>query len=487
MSKQHQGRDVLARWREQFPLIPFFGFSFWIAWNLSAFSGVGWYDGTENAWSVFELTTVHLSASFVTLIAFYVFSKQVSAFIEKPLSMLLGGALGVVGAVLIVVSGPLFLLSLPLFYAGAVCAGIGTTFFFARSAGYLSALIPRIAFIRICEALLVAVCVCCVAMTAPKSIQKVLFVLIPAFSALLLAVRPYQPAELRVMRNEPGSLKRYGSFLFAVVVFSAAAQFLQRSFFPVPRVDSLMSFNNELLLLIVVAVCLLLVAAAMDNFGFGGIFLPAMLVIIVLLVAMPVLESVLPSALSASISSAALYSCNVMVWGLAAYAVFQSQRNAIRIFCSVNASLVAGSLIGNVLIVVVPSDTFSIGFILACVVLALAAIVVVVFVFPERKIESMFIPIDEKALNVSDGSSKQGFAPWKQACADISMRYGLSERESEVFGFLTRGKTNQQIADILTVSPYTIRAHTRNIYAKLDVHSRGQLSDFVHDYIDNNQ
>lgn len=487
MHEQQHRHDVVNRWLEQFPLLPFFGFAFWIAWNLIAFSGTGWYDGTENAWRVFDLTNVHFAASFVTLVVFYSCSKYISAFIKKPQSMVLGGALSVVGALMIIVSGPLFIPSRDLFLAGTALAGVGTTFLFVRSAGYFSALIPRIAFIRICEALLAAVCICCVIMSAPQLTAKVLFVLVPAISALLLAVRPYEPAELRVLRNEPGNLRKYGSFLLTVVVFSAAAKFLQQGFFPAARNDSLMSFNGTVILLIVIAICFMLIAAAMDNFGFGSIFLPAMLVIIVLLISMPVFQSILSWAVSASISSAALYACNIMVWGLAAYAVFQTQRNAVRIFCSANAALVVGSLAGNALIMAESSEAASVGFIPTCIILALAAIIVVVFVFPEKQIEAMFIPVDESALNASDDSSSHGFAPWKQACADISEQYGLSERESEVFGLLSRGKTNQQIADMLTVSPYTVRAHTRNIYAKLDVHSRGQLSDLVHDYVEEHE
>lgn len=45
-------------------------------------------------------------------------------------------------------------------------------------------------------------------------------------------------------------------------------------------------------------------------------------------------------------------------------------------------------------------------------------------------------------------------------------------REGKVFLGLARGRTAQEIADREVVSIYTIRAHTRSIYAKLDVHSK---------------
>ena len=50
----------------------------------------------------------------------------------------------------------------------------------------------------------------------------------------------------------------------------------------------------------------------------------------------------------------------------------------------------------------------------------------------------------------------------------------LSERELEILQLIAVGLTNQQIASRLYLSLNTVKAHTRNIYGKLDVHSRTQ-------------
>jgi DNA-binding CsgD family transcriptional regulator len=49
---------------------------------------------------------------------------------------------------------------------------------------------------------------------------------------------------------------------------------------------------------------------------------------------------------------------------------------------------------------------------------------------------------------------------------------GLTERESEVLGWVARGMTNAEIAALLFVSPHTVRKHLERAYEKLGVHTR---------------
>lgn len=56
---------------------------------------------------------------------------------------------------------------------------------------------------------------------------------------------------------------------------------------------------------------------------------------------------------------------------------------------------------------------------------------------------------------------------------------GLTEREAEILVYLARGRTKAYIADALFVTENTVRSHVRNIYSKLDVHTRQELLDLL--------
>jgi transcriptional regulator EpsA len=50
----------------------------------------------------------------------------------------------------------------------------------------------------------------------------------------------------------------------------------------------------------------------------------------------------------------------------------------------------------------------------------------------------------------------------------------ITHREAEILEWVREGKTNQEIALILQLSPLTVKNHARNIFKKLDVSTRGQ-------------
>ena len=57
----------------------------------------------------------------------------------------------------------------------------------------------------------------------------------------------------------------------------------------------------------------------------------------------------------------------------------------------------------------------------------------------------------------------------------------LSAREQEVLEQLAAGRSNQQIADELVISPITVRNHVSSILAKLQVSNRREAMLRYHD------
>jgi DNA-binding CsgD family transcriptional regulator len=56
--------------------------------------------------------------------------------------------------------------------------------------------------------------------------------------------------------------------------------------------------------------------------------------------------------------------------------------------------------------------------------------------------------------------------------AEYFSELGLTTREGEVLSWLSKGKTNRDIAQILGLSPRTVDKHLEQIYAKLGVENR---------------
>ncbi len=63
----------------------------------------------------------------------------------------------------------------------------------------------------------------------------------------------------------------------------------------------------------------------------------------------------------------------------------------------------------------------------------------------------------------------------RPAMTDRSLLASLTEREEEVLRLVGRGRSNQEIADELFISPHTAKTHVNRIMRKLYAHDRAQL------------
>ena len=73
------------------------------------------------------------------------------------------------------------------------------------------------------------------------------------------------------------------------------------------------------------------------------------------------------------------------------------------------------------------------------------------------------------AANVAVASSDEQVREW------LRTKHGLTAREIDVALLIARGRSKTFIADELFISENTVRTHSKNVYAKLGIHSREEL------------
>lgn len=78
-----------------------------------------------------------------------------------------------------------------------------------------------------------------------------------------------------------------------------------------------------------------------------------------------------------------------------------------------------------------------------------------------------------KSANTQPSSSK---------CQAALERKGLSERELQVAEYIYRGYSAKRTAEALFLSESTVNSHTRNVYRKLDIHSKQDLIRLVDEF-----
>jgi LuxR family maltose regulon positive regulatory protein len=86
-----------------------------------------------------------------------------------------------------------------------------------------------------------------------------------------------------------------------------------------------------------------------------------------------------------------------------------------------------------------------------------------------RKAVAHGLAPDYAASLLATHETDQGPSPSLETLADP-----LTERELEVLRLLSAGLSNKEIANTLIIAPSTVKQHLKNLYSKLDVHSRTQ-------------
>lgn len=87
------------------------------------------------------------------------------------------------------------------------------------------------------------------------------------------------------------------------------------------------------------------------------------------------------------------------------------------------------------------------------------------------------------AASLAQGAAPAPEAPTEtsieERCAELGAASGLTERETEIFAILARGRNGQYVMEHYVISRNTVKSHVKHIYAKLNVHSQQELIDLV--------
>ena len=66
-----------------------------------------------------------------------------------------------------------------------------------------------------------------------------------------------------------------------------------------------------------------------------------------------------------------------------------------------------------------------------------------------------------------------------ERCAYVRQHFGLTERETDMVRLLAHGRSKTSISKELFISENTVKSYTRNVYSKLNIHSKQQLLDIL--------
>jgi DNA-binding NarL/FixJ family response regulator len=97
--------------------------------------------------------------------------------------------------------------------------------------------------------------------------------------------------------------------------------------------------------------------------------------------------------------------------------------------------------------------------------------------------------LDSNGLNPEDGRPPSAVLAIEEFLRGLpeaqiapSASYGLSEREVQVLRLVAAGRSNQQIADALVISPSTVLHHVTNILTKTGCHNRTEAAVYARDH-----
>lgn len=505
-------RRTVAVW----PSLPYAALGFISAWNMLAFTGAVWVSSPDLD-SIYRKQLYILStASFaITLLVLAANEERVRPLLERLGAALVGGLVSVLGSTLIIIVGPYFIgpsitatagtsATNMVYYMGCVIAGIGNAILITKCADLYGGLLPRNIIVRSAQALITAVAIYFLATgfptwryqdEGPLVIGTGAFISLPLLAGALLTLGKYS-TEQRPRHNDAPTdaiLPRPFWRMIFVLSFLSFAGSLMSGYASsvVPLVDSTLSSAFITLLQIPVALTFIAFAVTYDSIkrSFGHVFMGTLAITALAVALAPTagryyapFYQMLPFA---------MYVFTFCYRSLLFFAIFQRHASAPVVF-GIGYGFFAladslGWLAGSLFLPDLP-DTAVMGIGIGAAFLALAGSFLL---FSAKDFDDLFEAVegDQETLSSlmqrrldSGADIETHRGKFKIAIDIITDEYRLSRREKDVLRHLAMGHDSTRIAEELGVSWNTVRTHTRNLYGKLDIHSKQELTALVDSY-----
>lgn len=536
--------DALA---ELWPSLPFMAFGLWSAWSSLTYSGSLWLsdnevDGTYLS-QLYNVSTLFGGATFI-IAALLGFKGRAGALVSDR-AVKIGGLAAGLGCLAIIAVGPYYLQSYlsvavtrSIFWVSAAVTGIGTVLVGLRCGVLYGSLPPRRILIYAALSQLVASFIYLLTFACPDwapiehgpSLASILFFCgLPLAAAVLACVRPCKAsgagelgeAALGVETSSaqavsaPSASSRSATasgrvssrlrlpavyWRFAVFTFfiSMLTSMPRAAVVTTHALATTLEGSNLLMVLRVamsVAVIVYAIRADARGVGFGKI---CSLIATVSAVATACVSAF--GGLSSALSLVVYFAANVfefVMWCLLAFIVVQKRLPAVVVFGTGRGLFMAGCglgwMLGSTVLPLIDEGTPT-----TVLFIAMAGIMLLLALglFSEKDYERLFSPVSEEELSLEDlfdldrrqrelesGPKTEKRGRFSRAIEAVSQKYALSARESEVLRCLAMGYGSDRIADTMQVKVNTVRAHTHNVYVKLDVHSREELMRLVDDAV----
>ena len=309
----------------------------------------------------------------------------------------------------------------------------------------------------------------------------------------------------------------FSKFLVAIFIFTLATSIVRGLYTNISAPSALLvDTSTQMLFRAFFFVTVLLLAIRFFKFiNFGKPYLFFMGLIAAIIALSPLLRIYNDLVVGTISFSFSLF--DVLVWCLLAFIVFEKHLSPIVVFGFGRGIFMAGSALGWIIGTRLMPQILGSNLELATyIIMALLILISTTLVFTEKDFDSLFLAVSEIELDLEEvafdsagtplhsNNDKNGSTllstapavatggapasqdphsaherPYLTACRTVGKLAKLSSREQSILELLAMGRGSENIAKRLSISLNTVRTHTHNIYAKLDVHSRQELIDLI--------